>query len=296
MAIYGDRSKLDIGRDNMRRMGFRFRNGIHDAEDDWPIRCKPLPPRYRDGGAEGSYNGNLYIYDDDGKVWMSYPLDVTAKVRSPITYVLDREASPVFDSNVWSIATLSLRTRDRWLANSWMGTRPTSLRALSSEIRALSIQWYDDSGERSIAFTIGEIVNLLLDPVEVQGRRKRWLDFLKRPEIRARLRSGTPVGFYERDLSDDAPQIIISRIVRPHVVWLKAQTNGFQHPDPELTVYPEGVKRVALDHRPAIGSVLRLWGDPPPDLNGIELTLLRITKRGRWEAVLTSEDAKKIVV
>ena len=111
------------------------------------------------------------------------------------------------------------------------------------------------------------------------------------------MKTGQPVKFYERNLSDDDPTpVIVPLTKRPHVVWLKAQTNGFQHPDPERTVYPEGVKRVALDHRPAIGSVLRLWGDPPLKLNGIELTLLRITKRGRWEAVLTPEDAEKIVI
>ena len=77
-------SRLEIGRDNMIDMGFKFRHGTHAAEDDWPIRCKPLPPRYRgSGGSEGSYNGNLYIYNEQGALWMSYPLEVTAKVRSP---------------------------------------------------------------------------------------------------------------------------------------------------------------------------------------------------------------------
>ena len=291
------RSKLEIGRENMIQMGFKFRSGSHEAEDDWPIQCKPLPPRYRDGGSEGTYNGNRYIYNDQGKLWMSYSLEVTAKVRSPITYVLDYAATPVFGGGVWTISELSLRTRDRWLANSWTGSRPASLRALPPEIRALPIRWHNGFGEVVCWFSIGAIADLLLDPVEVQGRRKRWLDFLKRPSTRALMKTGQPVKFYERNLSDDDPTpVIVPLTKRPHVVWLKAQTNGFQHPDPARTIYPEGVKRVVLDHRPAIGSVLRLWGDPPPKLNGIELTLLRITKRGRWEAVLTSEDAKKIVI
>ena len=292
-------SKLEIGRDNMRQMGFKFRSGTHDAENDWPIQCRPLPPRYRDGGSEGTYNGKRYIYDAQGKLWMSYPLEVTAKVRSPITYVLDYEARPIFEGNERSFDKLSLRTRDRWLANSWMGSRPASLRALPAEIRDLLIRWHGTDGELSVISTVGQIADLLLDPVEVQGRRKRWLDFLKRPEIRERLKKGIPVGFYERNLSDDAPPppSPVKPVVRsehPHVVWLKAQTNGFQHPDPERTIYPEDVKRVALDHRPAIGSVLRLWGDPPPDVNGIVLEFVRITKRGRWEAVLTPEDSEKI--
>ena len=293
------RSKLEIGRDNMIQMGFKFRSGSHEAEDDWPIRCKSLPPRYRgDSGSEGTYNGNLYIYDDQSKLWMSYPLAVTAKVRSPITYVLDYEAQPVFEGDVWKISELSIQTRDRWLANSWTGSRPASLRALPPEIRALPIRWHNGFGEVVHSFSIGSIADLLLDPVEVQGRRKRWLDFLKRPTTKDLMRKGQPVKFYERNLSDDDPTptkpVVLSE--RPHVVWKTAQTNGFQHPDLEKTKYPEGVKRVALDHRPAIGSVLRLWGDPPLKLNGIELTLLRITKKGRWEAVLTPEDAEKILI
>ena len=292
------RSKLEIGRDNMRRMGFKFRSGTHEAVDDWPIQCRPLPPRYRDGGSEGTYNGYRYIYDDQGKLWMSYPLEVTAKVRSPITYVLDYEARPIFEDKVKSISRLSLRTRDRWLANSWTGSRPASLRALSPEIRILPIRWHDSNGEIDLTFLVGQIADILLDPIEVQGRRKRWLDYLQRPSTRELMRTGQPVKFYERNLSDDdpAPVTPVQLSKRPHVVWLKAQTNGFQHPDPDRTVYSEGVKRVALDHRPAIGSVLRLWGDPPPDLNGVELTLVRITKRGRWEAVLTPEDSEKIRV
>ena len=292
------RSRLDVGRDNMLDMGFKFRHGTHDAEEDWPIQCKPLPPRYRAGGSEGTYNGYAYNYDEQGKLWLSYPLEVTAKVRSPITYTLDRVARPTFDGDGkdQSISSLSLRTRDRWLANAWNGSRPASLRALSPEIRALPIQWHDDTGEISLMFTIGEIADLLLDPVEVEGRRKRWQDYLKRPSTRALMKAGKPVKFHERNLSDDDPvpvkPIIDSK--RPHVVWLPVQTNGFQHPDPDKTVYPEGVKRVALDHRPAVGSVLRLWGDPPPDINGISLELVRITKRGRWHATLTPEDAEKI--
>ena len=292
------RSKLEIGRDNMLQMGFKFRSGTHDAENDWPIRCRPLPPRYRDGGSEGTYNGNVYIYDDEGKLWMSYPLEVTAKVRSPITYVLDYESRPTFDNEMRSIINLSLRTRDRWLANAWMGSRPASLRSLSSDSRALPIQWHHTNGEIDLVFSVGAIADLLLDPVEVAGRRKRWLDYLKRPSTRELMRKGLPVKFYERNLSDDDPVPVtpVTLSKRPHVVWLKAQTNGFQHPDPKLTVYPEGVDRVALDHRPAIGSVLRLWGEPPPSLNGIELILMRITKRGRWEAVLTPEESEKIRV
>ena len=293
------RSKLEIGRDNMLQLGFKFRHGSHDAEDDWPIQCKPLPPRYRDGGSEGTYNGNVYIYDDQCKLWMSYPLEVTAKVRSPITYTLDYVARPVFDGGTQTrnIRALSLRTRDRWLANSWMGSRPASLRALSPETRALQIRWHSDNGEIDLIFLVGQIASLLLDPVEVAGRRQRWQEYLKRPSTRALMRAGQPVKFHERDLSDDPPPVKpVPSSTRPHVVWLPAQTNGFQHPDPKLTVYPEGVKRVALDHRPAIGSVLRLWGDPKKNINGVELELVRITKRGRWEAVLTTDDAEKILV
>ena len=290
------RSKLEVGRSNMIQMGFQFRSGGHEAEDDWPIRCKPLPPRYRDGGSEGTYNGYVYIYDDQGKLWMSYPLEVTSRVRSPITYTLDYAARPIFDRTTQNIDALSLRTRDRWLANAWMGSRPASLRALPFEIRELPIRWHDDIGEIFLVFLVGQIADLLLDPVEVAGRRKRWQDYLKLPATRALMKAGKPTRFYERNLSDDEPELVktVAQSKRPHVVWLPVQKNGFQHPDPDKTVYPEGVTRVALDNRPAIGSVLRLWGDPSSDINGIALQFMRMSKKGRWEAVLTDEDTEKI--
>ena len=280
-------SNLSVGRDNMRRIGFKFRHGTHAAGNDWPVFC------YR-GEAEGTYNGRLYTYGEDGKVWLSYPVGLNSKTRNTITYTLDEQAKPTFDDGPRSVKSLSLRTRDRWLSNAWMSTRPASLAAMSIKYRNMEIMWYGEDGEVSVSFLVAEIVALLLDPAEVAGRRKRWRDYLKTPIARKNLKSGRPIGFHDRNLNDDLPMVeSVARVERSHIAWLQPQKNGFQHPDPERTVYPSGVKRVALDHRRGI-STLRLWGDPPARLNGLELVFTRMAKKGRWEATLSTEEATKI--
>ena len=302
-------SDLEIGRSNMRRSGFRFRSGPHKAKDDWPVYCRRAVGQEGDvsgmsGGAEGSYGDFTYLFWSDGKLWQSYSDELTTRTRNTLTYTLDHFAIPSFDGLEKGIANLDLRTRDRWLSNAWRATRPASLLAMSDDQSDMLIRWHDAVGEVAVSFSVGEIVGLLTDPEEVAGRRQRERDFMGLPETKRKLKVGEPIKFLERDLDpsptpddglDQTPPAPV-RQERSHVVWLPAQTNGFQHPDKERTVYPSGVTRVALDHRPAAGSVLRIWGsEVPPILFGIGLSDVRKDKkRRRWEAELSTEDAEKI--
>ena len=295
-------TKLEIGRFNMQKIGFRFRSGRHEAEDDWPVYCPTAVGQVGDGsgmggGAESSHGYRTYIFGADGHLWQSYSNGITTATRNTLTYVLDAFSIPSFDGPDRTIANLSMRTRDRWLSNAWRATRPASLRDMSEAQRAMVIRWHDPDGEVSCSFRVGDIVGLLTDDAEVAARREREQTFMRLPDTRRRLQTGEPILFHERDLSGDPPaETPAPRAPRAHVVWLAAQTNGFQHPDPTRTVYPEGISRLALDHRRATGSVLRGWGGRSPStiVNGIIVTWTRTRKR--WEAQLSTEDAEKITI
>ena len=298
---------LETARDNMRRIGFRFRSGNHSAEDDWPVYCRRAVGQDGDGsgmsgGAEGSYGDFTYLFWSDGKLWQSYSDRLENATRNTLTYVLDHFAIPSFDGPKNIIENLSLRTRDRWLSNAWRATRPVSLLSMSEDQRAMLIRWHDPNGEVAVAFMVEQIVALLSNKVQVAARRKREQDFMKLPETKQKLKVGEPIKFHERDLELDLKpvedNIPLRAEPRYHVIWLPAQKNGFQHPNKEHTVYPSGVTRVALDHRPAVGSVLRIWGSKAPSIiNGIRLSnVWRDKKRARWEVKLTQEDGEKILI
>ena len=293
------RSTLEIVRDNMRQIGFRFRSGQHAAEDDWPVYCRRAEGV--EGGAEGSYGGFTYIFGSSGGVWQSYDEGLPSTVRNDITYVLyPRDATPTFNREPRTMENLSLRTRDRWLSNVWMGPRQANMAGYPDGLRAMLVRWHDTAGEVETTFAVGEIVGLLTDQVQVEARRQRERDYMRLAETRRRLQAGEPIAFHERDLSRSPvpPTPLAPTKTREHVVWLPAQTNGFQHPDKAKTVYPGRIRRLALDHRPAVGSVLRGWGPDPmaKTINGVAVTWERRPKQGRWEARITTEDAEKIVV
>ena len=94
------------------------------------------------------------------------------------------------------------------------------------------------------------------------------------------------------------------QIERSTVVWLPENKNEFQHPDSTKTVYPPRITRLALDNRnlnsPSGCSILRGWGiDLDKDIvliNGCKVVFERITKKNRFEAILTSYDVKEILL
>ena len=285
------RSSLEIVRDNMRQMGFRFRRGQHAVKDDWPVYC-------RHGLASGNFGPYTYEFHEDGKLWQSYDGGIEIDTKNAITYVYDHSAIPAFDRSPKTIKNLSLRTKDRWLSNAWYPARQDSLRDVLESQRKKLIRWHSSTGEVRVQFTVGEIVDLLLDDAEVAARRQREQEYLQRPEIKRRLKAGRPIGFHERDLSGAQPvKTPAPRAPRAHVVWLPAQTNGFQHPNKARTVYPDGISRLALDHRKVSSSILRAWGTEPKDrVNSIPLVWKRIKKKRRWEANLSMDDAEKILL
>ena len=103
-----------------------------------------------------------------------------------------------------------------------------------------------------------------------------------------------------------APPLIptMERAERATIVWLPRQKNGFQHPDRHRTVYPPGIKRLALDHRrknaPDGWAILRGWGtdldgDIDP-INGCEVEFDAVPDRDRFEAGLDPAEVEEILL
>ena len=88
------------------------------------------------------------------------------------------------------------------------------------------------------------------------------------------------------------------------IVWLPKKKNGWQHPDPERTVYPPKITRLALNHKnkkmPKGWGTLRGWGtdlekgvDP---INGCEVEFDEVPEKGRYEAGLDPDDVAEILL
>ena len=82
---------------------------------------------------------------------------------------------------------------------------------------------------------------------------------------------------------------------RPRVVWLPQKQNGWQHPDPEETVYPLHIERLSLRHH-SKGATLRGWGNNLGHeiINGTEVDFVFVERHNRYEANLTPGNSKRI--
>ena len=97
------------------------------------------------------------------------------------------------------------------------------------------------------------------------------------------------------------------RAERATVIWLPAKGNGWQHPDPDRTVYPPRIERLALCHSSARRSelqpgwaILRGWGAELDELtepiNGCEVDFVDCPDKGRYEAMLSPDDVEEILL
>ena len=91
---------------------------------------------------------------------------------------------------------------------------------------------------------------------------------------------------------------------RATVAWLPRNRSKFQHPDPAKTVYPAGIERLALDHRPKSSqkgwAILRGWGKDldrgVPPINGCEVEFEAVPHKGRFHALLDPSDVEEIAL
>ena len=113
------------------------------------------------------------------------------------------------------------------------------------------------------------------------------------PAIKALVRSMTMTAFPEEERSE-----------RATIVWLPRKRNGWQHPDPDRSVYPPNIERIALDcseRKTEDGwGILRGWGkdldgaiDP---INGCEVAFTWVPKKKRYEALLDPDDIEEILL
>ena len=99
------------------------------------------------------------------------------------------------------------------------------------------------------------------------------------------------------------------RAMRAVTVWRAMQRNGWQHPDPALTVYQPGVDRIAMCHSPegryAVKrglpdrwAIVRVFGPgaagPLDPINGCEIETELNEDKGIYEAILDPDDVEEI--
>ena len=311
---------------NMRERGFVFN------DDGIPVICAgPLHGRkMSEEGPYGTYDIKMgdweYAYRRDRSLYIQYPSDeaVARTIQYTLTFVYQLDHFPVDREDGLYIDEVINRY---WLANAYWGTRPDSLRAISQPDREKLISWWKD-GRVVYSLTIGEVVDLLLDPVRVQ---------IQRDHVKAKMsamREEVPVPLRPKEESDppaarDDPSVVIPEskmviagkgvklTIQPDdsvlaeretqtkpVEWHPRKTNGFQHVDLESDL-PDGVRRLALEHStpgkedriPQGHAIMRGWGEnlSVVIVNGITVTFQYNTQRKWYETEVTAEQLEDIL-
>ena len=87
---------------------------------------------------------------------------------------------------------------------------------------------------------------------------------------------------------------------RSTVVWMPRKDNGWQHPDPERTVYPPRIERLALRHLEDGGARLRGWGSGLDSnlepVNDLDIDFTYRPDKARYEARLSPADVEEILL
>ena len=310
---------------NMKSRGFLFN------PDGIPIVC-PAPlggqklPEDNPFGTFGMvFEDYELAYRYDRTLYIRYPSSVLVgdTLQYTLTYAFDLKGFPVLrDDN----RTTDEVINEHWMTATTWSSRLDNLRQIDDNAKQYYVQWWKE-GELVYKLTIGEIIDRFLDPARLEAqkaytqakmkalkeetptplRSKEESDPLEMLEVKERpvlmvpepkmVRAAPGVKLSEQsDGSILAEREDSSPDNESRVVWLSKKSNGFQHPNKEETVYPNGIERLALEHHKNGTATLRGWGS---DLSGeiinrVEVEFVFNSKHARFEAELTSEQIKNI--
>ena len=317
---------------NMRGRGFVFN------VDDIPIVCPPplggqkLPEDNPFGTFGMVFDDYELAYRYDRTLYIRYPSSklVGDTLRYTLTYVFDLKGFPVLRDDE---RTTDEVINEHWMTATTWGNRLENLRQVADGEKQYPVQWWKD-GEVVYEKTIGEIVDIFLDPDRLEAQRvyqKAKMDAIRQqapaplrpkeesdpPEVQEQtvvvvpepkmVRTGPGVKLTEQadgsvlaEREDDPKPV---KLIKP-VRWLPRQDNGFQHVDLASDL-PSNIERLALEHSmpkkesriPPGHAVLRGWGQDLARevINGVAVEFRFEANKKRYEVEVNPKQLEELV-